>query len=430
MMPLSSFPDRASIEAQQLARARELLHAIIPANPFYRRKLAGIDVDAAGSSLDAFRRLVPFTTKQDIVGDQQACPPFGTNLTYAPECYTNYNQTSATTAAPLRWLDTQEGWSWMLDCWTRVLEAAGIQRRDRLYFAFSFGPFLGFWTAWGAAQRLGCLCIPGGGLSTTGRLRAILDTGSTILCCTPTYALHLVEVAGQEGIDLSAAKIRNVIVAGEPGGCIPATRRRISAGWNGARVWDQYGMTEMGPVTFECPARQGVLHVMESSYIPEIIDPQTLQPSVPGDVGELVLTNLGRLGSPLLRYRTGDFVRADTAAACACGRSDLGLVGGILGRTDDVVAVRGVKVYPSAVEEIVRSFPEVAEYRVEVDGSTSLKKISLIVEPKPEFDDAPAFIERLDKELRTALALRVNVRIVGPGTLERFEMKSRRWVRR
>jgi phenylacetate-CoA ligase len=189
-------------------------------------------------------------------------------------------------------------------------------------------------------------------------------------------------------------------------------------------------MTEMGPVTFECPIRCGVLHVMESAYIPEVVDPRTTLPVVPGEHGELVLTNLGRAGSPLLRYRTGDLVCPSAEAICGCGRFDLALPGGILGRTDDMVVVRGVKVYPSAVEEIVRAFPEILEYRVEIDVAESLRTMTLVFEPRAGLENVPALAHRLDHALRAALSIRVHVKAAEPGTLERFEMKSRRWQNR
>src|SRR5205814_9399315 len=137
-----------------------------------------------------------------------------------------------------------------------------------------------------AALRLGCLCLPGGGMSSVARLRSVLDHAATILCCTPTYAVHLSEVASREKIDLTGSAIKTIIVAGEPGGSIPAIRQRIEARWRGARIFDHHGMTEVGPVTFQCPARPYRLHVIESSYFPEIIDPKTSQPAKLGEIGE------------------------------------------------------------------------------------------------------------------------------------------------
>src|SRR5690348_7562968 len=295
---------RREIEADQLQKLRALISAVRRDNSFYCPKLRDIDPDL--DSLETYARQVPFTTKQELIEDQRLHPPYGTNLTYPLDRYTRFCQTSGTTHSPMRWLDTQETWGWMLDNWARVYAAAGVTARDRIFFAFSFGPFLGFWTAFDMAARMGCLCIPGGGMRSAGRLRTIVDMGATVLCCTPTYAIRLAEVAVEEEIDLAAAQVRTIIVAGEPGGSVPGTSRLISELWHGARVVDQHGMTEVGPVSYGCPKQTGILHVIESAYIAEVIDPQTGNAVPRGATGELVLTNLGRTGSPLLRYRTGD----------------------------------------------------------------------------------------------------------------------------
>lgn len=261
------------------------------------------------------------------------------------------------------------------------------------------------------------------------RLRTILDNEVTTLCATPTYAIHLAEIAAEEGIDLAQSPVRRILVAGEPGGSIPTTRAHIEKLWPGARVWDHHGMTEIGPVSYECPQRRGVLHVIEEAYFPEVIDPQSLQPVDPGGVGELVLTNLGRLGSPLLRYRTRDLVRRASQEVCECGSAELALVGGILGRTDDMVVVRGVNIYPTAVEEIVRSEPGVAEFRVEISEVRGLAECRLQVEPAPEVEDPKSMAARIESAMRDAFALRVTVECVQPGALPRFELKAKRWFR-
>jgi phenylacetate-CoA ligase len=165
------------------------------------------------------------------------------------EEYRRFHQTSGTTGRPMRWLDTPDSWAWVVECWTRIYQSAGVGRRDRIFFPFSFGPFLGFWGAFDAAVRMGCLAIPGGGMRSTTRLRTLLDNQATVICTTPTYALHLVEVAEEEKIDLTAGSVRTIIVAGEPGGSIPATRSHIEQLWGGARVVDHHGMTEIGPVS-------------------------------------------------------------------------------------------------------------------------------------------------------------------------------------
>ncbi|MGO8807359.1 MAG: phenylacetate--CoA ligase family protein, partial [Candidatus Bathyarchaeia archaeon] len=196
---------------------------------------------------------LPFTRKEEIAADQAEYPPYGTNLTYPLTAYNRFTQTSATSGAPLRWLDTRESWQWMLDNWKQIFQAAGVGPHDCLYFAFSFGPFLGFWTAFEAACQLGCRCLPGGGLSSLARLQAIRDNRADVLCCTPTYALRLAEVAAAENVDLSAMSVRTIIVAGEPGGSVPALRQQIERAWNRAMVFDHHGLTEVGPVSYQCP---------------------------------------------------------------------------------------------------------------------------------------------------------------------------------
>ena len=190
-----SFPARPAIAASQLNQLRRLFTALLPANPFYTKKISQAGASATVTGLHGFSEKFPFTTKQEIDEDQRAHPPYGTNLTFPLDRYTRFHQTSGTTGAPLRWLDTPESWNWMVESWTEVFCAAGATASDRVFFAFSFGPFIGFWLAFEAAQRIGCLCIPGGGLSSAARLRVMIDNGATILCCTPTYALRLAEVA-------------------------------------------------------------------------------------------------------------------------------------------------------------------------------------------------------------------------------------------
>ena len=423
-------PERASIAATQLAGLQRLLSGLKP-NRFYAPRLSAAGVNAPIASMDELRASIPFTTKAELVEDQQRNPPYGSNLTYPLEHYTRFHSTSGTTAAPLRWLDTAESWQWMLENWKYVFLAAGVGPGDRAFFAFSFGPFLGFWTAFEAAVQLGLMCIPGGGLSSAARLRIILDNAATVLCCTPTYALRLAEAAAQSGIDLAGQPVRTIIVAGEPGGSIPAVRRRIERLWPGARVFDHHGMTEVGPVTHECPARPCCLRVIESSYIAEIIDPATEKPVDDGGVGELVLTTLGRIGTPLLRYRTGDLVRPVYLNESGDGPgAHLSLDGGILGRADDMVLIRGVNVYPSAVEEIVRCDPRVAEYQVEISSSSAMPEMEIAVEPAPEHSGDLSLGADLAAAFREALALRVNVKLATCGSLPRTEMKSNRWVRK
>ena len=419
-------PDRATIESSQLEQLRSLVAELIPANKFYTQKLqaAGVGFDIA--SLADFSARFPFTTKAELVSEQLATPPYGTNLTYPLNRYTRFHQTSGTSGKPLRWLDTLESWDAMIESWSEIFRAAEVGTGDRVMFAFSFGPFLGFWLAFESAERLGCLCLPGGGLSSAARLRMMRDNKANVLCCTPTYALRLAEVAAEEKIETRSLGIKTIIVAGEPGGSIPATRAKLESLWPGARICDHHGMTEVGPVTYECPQRPGVLHIIESAYYAEVIDPAT---SKPAESGELVLTTLNRTGSPLLRYRTGDLVKCGVRSAeCGCGRSELSLVGGILGRVDDMIIVRGVNVYPTAVEQILRGFPEVEEYRVRILKRNSLVEMQVEIEPNAACRDSSALAARVVLAFETTHSLRVPVSVVAPGTLPRFEMKAMRWT--
>src|SRR5687767_1234873 len=282
-------PGRSSIEAAQLSSLNTLLRTLAESNPFYGPRIQTAGLANGISALEEFRAKMPFTTKQNLVDDRERNPPYGTNLTYPIDRYTRFSQTSGTTGVPMRWLDTPESWDWMVDNWMEVLRAAGVGQGDRIFFAFSFGPFIGFWLAFEAGGKLGALCIPGGGMSSAARLQTILDNRATVVCCTPTYAMRLAEVAREEGIDLGASDVRRLVVAGEPGASIPGTRSRIQSGWPGSTVFDHHGMTEVGPVSYECPSRPGVLHILEPAFLAEVIDPEWGEPAAEG---ELVLTSL------------------------------------------------------------------------------------------------------------------------------------------
>ena len=376
--------------------------------------------------LDDLTRL-PMTAKAELVADQEAHPPWGSALTEPLDRYTRYCQTSSTTGRPLRWIDTGESWQWMLECWKTVYRGARVAPGDRVFFPFSFGPFLGFWAGFEAGCQMGLHCIPGGGMPSHIRLTMIEAVGATVICCTPTYALRLAEIAAQDWPERSLAdgSVRVLIVAGEPGGSIPATRRRIEQSW-GARVIDHHGLTEVGPVSFECWEAPGFLHVNEAEYICEVLDPVTGRDVPDGQPGELVVTNLGRTASPIIRYRTGDVVvrRLDP---CPCGRTWARLEGGIHARADDMVNIRGVNVYPVAIESVVRHFSEVVEFRSTVSRTGALRSLSVEIEvSSPADQDSVA--HRVASELREALGLTVPVHAVGSGTLPRFEMKSSRFV--
>jgi len=370
-------------------------------------------------SLQDFLEKAPFTKKADLVADQATHGPYGENRTEPDPSYIRFCQTSGTTARPLSIWDTAQDWEWLLENWIEGYSLAGVTPGMVAFYAFSFGPFLGFWTAFEAGLRMGLRCIPGGGLGTAARLHAVLEHRVEVLCCTPTYALHLAAFARREGIDLQHSAVRKILVAGEPGGSLPAVRQQLEEAWNGAEVLDHYGMTEVGPVAFAASGKPGALRVLEERYLAEIIHPELNTPVQEGESGELVLTPLGRSGWPLFRYRTGDLVLPKRTV------DGLLLEGGILARIDDMVIVRGVNLYPSAVDDIVRSMPEVEEYRVSLFTKDGLAEVSLEVESR----GALGVSSKLEAAFERAFSLRIPVREVSLGTLPRFELKAQRWVR-
>lgn len=414
---------RENLERGQLRRLQEMLAPILETNAFYRRKLngAGIERPEDVHSLETYRSL-PFTTRDEFSADQLDHPPFGSNLTYPLQRYVRIHRTSGTSGSFLRWLDTEDCWRWWARCWAAVFAGAGVEAGDRVFFAFSFGPFIGFWSGYEAARSVGALAIPGGGMDSESRVRAIVEEGATVVVCTPTYALHLAEVAAGAGISLADSRVQITIHAGEPGAGMEATRKRIEEAW-GARCFDHAGATEVGAWGFECGAREG-MHLNEHEFIFEVVDPGTGEAAAEG---ELVITNLGRAGMPAIRYRTGDRVRLHSQP-CSCGRSLRRLAGGVVGRMDDALVIRGTVVYPSAIENIVRRFPGVGEFAVEAYRRGELDELRIQVEVAAGNGDGAG--PAIAMEFRRVLGLRVEVEMVPGGSLPRFEFKARRVVDR
>src|SRR5262245_23260505 len=239
----------AAIRDHQIARLNRLLDRILPANRFIASRLAGIPRPLGW---DEFRD-VPLTTKADLAEDQAAHPPFGSIATFDPDRYVSYHQTSGTKGSPIAVVDTAEDWEWWAELWQYVYAGAGVTASDRLFFAFSFGPFIGFWSAHAGARRLGALAIPGGGLDTLGRLDMMRRTRPTVLLSTVTYALRLIEAAAEAGISLPDVGVRTTIHAGEPGASIPSVRDRVERAW-GAACYDHAGATEIGAWAYPCQA--------------------------------------------------------------------------------------------------------------------------------------------------------------------------------
>lgn len=415
---------RADLEQRQQRLLGELLAECAASNPFWQPRLQAAGYRAGDVwALSELPRLQTLE-KSDLVADQSAHPPYGTNLSRPVAECTRLHQTSGTTTGkPLRWLDTPQSWAAVMEAWRQTYRLMDLRREERCCFPFSFGPFLGFWAGFEAAVSQGRFAVAAGGMSSEARLQLIADNDITLLGCTPTYALRLAEVARSQHIDLTKLSVRRILVAGEPGGNVPATRQRIEAEWN-ARVVDHWGMTEIGPLGIEAVDTPGSLTILETECVAEILHLDRDEPVAVGSLGELVITTLTRRAMPLLRYRTGDLVQADLSPAPS-GRCLLRLAGGIRGRADDMLVIRGNNVFPSSIESVVREFPEIVEFRIVVTTQRAMPHIRLEIEAEPSAEDLPG---RLAQTMKGRLNFQPEVRVVPANTLPRFEMKARRVI--
>ena len=405
---------RDALLSHQLSAVNKLLETILPASSFYKEKLTGIQRPI--DSLDEFRKL-PLTTKAELQANSEE-PGFAANRTYPLDRYSRFHRTSGTHGRPMIVVDTQEDWQKWIETWQYVLDAAHVTSQDRVLMAFSFGPFIGFWSANDALIARGAMVIPAGGLSTVSRLGLINDSGATAICCTPSYALHMAEVAREHDVDIARSTVSRIIVAGEPGGSIPSIRKRIENAWD-ARVVDHSGATEIGPWGYADTDDTG-LHIAESDYLPEFLSIESGSPAKDGELSELVITSLTRFGCPVIRYRTGDLVKPDRSGR---GENNFAfLPGGVLGRADDMLVIRGVNIFPSAIEQILCEFDDVQEYRITASKNGEMDALTV------EVEDAKDDPKRIADALNVRLGLNIEVRSVPNNSLPRFEAKGKRFV--
>jgi phenylacetate-CoA ligase len=417
---------RASMQRLQLARLRRQLAHAAANSPFYKRKLRDAGIKRARlRHLEDLREL-PFTTKDELKDNQAAAPPWGDVLAVPFADVLRIHMTSATTGRPLAFLDTKDDWYGFYHSYARSLYAFGVRREDMVMAAFSYGPWIGYWSGFYAAQDLGCLVFPAGGLSTDQRIDALLTYPITVLGCTPSYALFLAEHAAKKGIDLAKdTKVRLTWHTGEPGASIPATKAKIETAF-GAKAYDLPGLTEIAAWGFECDARSGLTHVHEDYCYPEVLDEYD-RPVGPGGRGELVFTSLYRKAMPLLRYRTRDIVHV-ADRRCPCGRSLLAFEGGVHARLDDMKKVRGIIVYPRRVEELVRPHDGVDEFQIVFRRQEGLDDILVRIDPAPALSrgQRDGLCATVAHALKIGLGIRVTVEATEPGALPRWDHKARR----
>jgi phenylacetate-CoA ligase len=420
---------REELEALQLRKLRSLVEWADAQVPFHSKRLrdAGVTSDSI-ASLDDLRR-IPFMTRDEWMQGQLEHPPYGPILAAPEEAAIRYHMTSGTTGrTPIRVLDSLKDWEWIAEMWCYGLWGFGVRPADTVFVAFGYSTFIGFWGLHYACEKMGCLTLPGGALTTDQRVKQIVDMGATVVCSTPTYALRMAQEAKALGIELPKASVQRLILSGEPAGSIPATKKLIEEQW-GAKAGDTAGMTELGTIMiFECDHQPGGTHIIEDHYIEEVVDPETDEPVPYGEMGERVVTSFGRGFIPVIRYRTRDFVVKVPHDRCDCGRTFDIYDGGIRGRVDDMKLVRGTNVYPRAVEAIVREHEEIDEFQIHLYTEEGIRdEIEVLV----EIPDAKSDRERILGELQQSLAsahegLRFGVKQVETGTLPRFELKAKR----
>lgn len=424
---------RGDLEQLKLRKLKGMVAWAFENSPFYRRKYEDAGVSPADiRSLEDVRKL-PFVTKKELLASQAEFPQYGEFVAPGFERAMRYHQTSGTSGStPLRILDSRKDWEWVSETWCYGMYGFGLRPHDVVVVAFGYGAFIGFWGAHCAAERIGCLTVPTGGGTSESRIKQILDLDATAVVATPTYAIRLVQVATEMGIDLAHdSKVEMIILAGEPGGNIPSTKECLEAGW-GARAGDFPGLSESGGgCAYECSEQSGAIHLLEDHYLDEVIDPQSGTPLGYGEKGERVMTSFGRGIMPMIRYRTGDLVERAPADHCTCGRTFDLYRGGILGRADDMLIIRGVNVYPASVENVVRQFDEVVEFQIVVSDQEGITRIGVRADTGTPLAqvECDRVQERLERALRDAHGgLRFEVEVVECGSLPRWELKARRLV--
>jgi len=372
---------RQKLQQFQLKKFQNILNWTYENSPFYRSlyKDAGLEPGDI-KTIDDIRK-VPKTEKSMLREAQGREPyPYGSILSVPIEQVTEYRQTSGTTGQPVYHPETWQDWEWSAESWAYALYAHGYRDYDRVFLPFGYSINIAFWAGHYAAEKIGCEVVPGGVLDTEARILKMKELKATAFMATPTYVLGMADVARKK-LGLDPAKdlnIKRITVAGEAGGSLPATKKRMEEAW-GAKVYDQVGATEIGHWGYECQAQAG-LHVLEAFHLVEIEDIETgATITEPGKRGSMVITTFDRFAHPCIRFDSKDVIEWSPVERCECGRTFRLLKGGVVGRADDITKVKGVLLAPTAIEEVVRDIPELGdEYEVIVTKRGDIDDLSLI----------------------------------------------------
>ncbi|MGW5154744.1 phenylacetate--CoA ligase family protein [Nonomuraea wenchangensis] len=422
---------RDRIAEFQLAALRRQLAHVGTNSAYYRAAWAGLGFEPGDlRSLDDLRAL-PFVRKTDYVADLAERGPWGSMLAVPLDDVVRVHFSSGTTSSPAPVCWTQADLDRWADLYARFAYSQGVRRTDVYQALFGFAWFVGGLGVTAAYGRIGCTVIPGGSADTERQIDVMARYGATAVSGTPSFMLHLAETAERLGRPLRDNRVRRVQVGGEPGGCIPETRALIEERW-GAKVFDGYGSLEFQPIAWECEEQAGG-HVAEDFVHAEVVDVESGVPVPDGEPGVLVLTHLDKRATPFVRWWTGDVVVRDTSP-CACGRTHGRLRGGVLGRADDMLVVRGVNFFPSSVESLVRGTPgATGEYVIVIDEDVVDRATGYLtgVKVRLETEDgaAEAAVERLAHAIRAELTVRAVIEPVPSGSLARSTHKAKRLVR-
>jgi len=428
--PILETLPREKLRELQLKKFQKIFKWSYDNSPFYHDLYRDAGIEPGDiKTLDDIRK-IPKVEKATLRDIQKKEPfPYGTILAVPLEDVTEYRQTSGTTGQPVYHPETWQDWEWSAESWAYALYAYGFRDYDRVFMPFGYSINIAFWAGHYAAEKLGCEVVPGGVLNTEARILKIRELKATGLMATPTYVLGMADTARKLGIEPARdLNIKKIVVAGEPGGSIPATRKRMEEAW-GAKVYDQVGATEIGHWGYECVAQCG-LHINEALHLVEIEDVDTGEViTEPGKRGSMVISTFDRLAHPCIRFDSKDLIEWGPLEKCECGRTFRLVPGGVTGRADDITKVKGVLLAPAAIEEVVRAIPQLGdEYEVEVTKRGDIDNIALKVELLPEYEtEIDTVRDNLSRELRDKTSLRYDLEFSKYGSLPRYETKAKRF---
>lgn len=428
---------RDELTAIQNEKLRAAVPFLYENSPFYRRRFERLGLSPGDiRSIDDLAKW-PVVDKTEMMADAAEHPPYGTYTTTSDDVWAKRGwmmfSSSGSTGAPRVFRYThvdREAWAWAN---ARALWAMGFQPGETVFMMTGYGPHVWAWGVQYALAKMELPTIPGGGMDAKARANIILRFKPTILLCTPSYALHLGRLLQTMGQDPAATSVHTLFLAGEPALAVEPTRRRIENLWN-ARIVEFYGCTEASPHVggYSCPAQQrdtpqSATHLMEDVQVWEVVDPETRRALAPGQRGLTVCTNLNSESSPQLRFLVGDYATLNTER-CTCGRTHVRAMGSFAGRADDLINLRGIKMFPVQIEAAVRALPGVGdefEIVLSTDGG-GLDIMTVRCEHADHDSSGAALRRRLEDEIRARCEVRVAAEILSPGTLPKTEFKAQR----